>query len=369
MKSCNVKYSIILTLILLLIPCYITAETINSSIISSPSLKGRIQTTPEYVLGAGDTLQIFDYITEDNESHPKMIQEVPILPDGTAIIVPIGSVQVEGKTLSELNQYIRNEMGKTIRHPRLFVSISEARPLEIYVIGAVVRPGHYSSDIPGSIMGQSKRSGTKLDRPMMTTTDALEQSGGIKNTANIKNITLYRKKTDETFNIDLWKLMYEGDTSQDISLQSGDVIQVPEVTSNNVLSPREQREISRSTVAPAFINVQVLGAVKSPGIYQLPPESDMITALVSAGGPSKDASNNVFIARINPDGSVKKIKLKLNKTIKKAKTEEERIKLYPQDLLYVKSSPIKRFTDFASETTTTLIKGVTMAILFNMISD
>lgn len=369
MKSNYLPYIILLTLILLLIPNYTLSDTDNPSIISSPSLQGRVQTTPEYVLGAGDILQIFDYITEDNESHPKMIQEVPILPDGTAIIVPIGSIQVEGKTLSELNQYIKNEMQKTIKHPRLFVSISSARPIEIYVIGAVVRPGHYSSDMPGSIMGESKRAGTKLDRPMMTTTDALEQSGGIKNTANIKNITLYRKKTDEKFNIDLWKLMYEGDTSQDISLQSGDVIQVPEVTSNDVLSPKEQREISRSTVAPAFINVQVLGAVKTPGIYQLPPESDMITALVSAGGPSKDASNNVFIARINPDGTVKKIKLNLQKVVKKAKTEEERIKLYPQDLLFVKSSPIKKFADFATETTTGLIRGATMAVLFNMINE
>lgn len=362
--------TIIFSCLFLVFPSFSTADIDMSAHVGpTASLKGRVEASAEYVLGAGDILEVFDYITKDNETYPEVIQEVPILPDGTATIVPIGQIRAEGLTLTELNIIVKNEMGKTIRHPRIFVSVSKIRPMDVYIIGAVIRPGHYSSDSPGSLYGAPSRAGTKIGRPIMTATSALELAGGIKSTANIKNIMLYRKRTNEKFNIDLWKLLYEGDTSQDYNLQSGDVIHVPEVNNNDVLSPTEQREISRSTVAPAFINVQVLGAVNSPGIYQLPPESDMIAAIAKAGGPVKDASNNIFIARIQPDGSIKKIKLNMIKTIKKARSEEERIKLYPQDLVFVKYSPIRKFTNFATETSKSLITGASMAVLFNLFNN
>ena len=370
MRIKTIFIKVVIIALVLTISCSgIYAEVDSSGGAAGGSLKGRVQATPEYVLGAGDILEIFDYITKDNETYPQVIQQVPILPDGTAIIIPIGQIRAEGLTLNELNQLVRNEMGKTIRHPRIFVSLAKIRPMDVYVIGAVMRPGHYSSDMPGTVYGEGARSGAKVDRPMMTITSALEQAGGLKNTANVKHITLYRKRTNENYNIDLWKLLYEGDTSQDLALQSGDVISVPEVNNDSLLSPKEQREIARSTVAPAFISVQVLGAVNKPGVYQLPPESDMITALASAGGPGKNASDKIFIARINPDGSVKKIKLKLNKIVKKSRSEEERIKLYPQDLIFVKSSPLKKFADFASETTKGLIRSASLAVLFDIIQN
>ncbi|MEW5819853.1 MAG: SLBB domain-containing protein [Cyanobacteriota bacterium] len=336
---------------------------------SSTSLKGRVQASPEYVLGAGDVLEVFDYITKENETFPEVIQQVPILPDGTATIIPIGQIKAEGLTLSELNEIVRSELSKTIRHPRIYVSVSKIRPMDVYVIGAVIRPGHYSSDMPGSLYGQTSRSGNTIGRPIMTVTSALEQAGGLKTTANVKNITLYRKRTNEKYTIDLWKLLYEGDTSQDFSLQSGDVIHVSEVNSNDVLSPKEQREVARSTVAPALINVQVMGAVEKPGIYQLPPESDMVAALASAGGPLKSASNNIIIARINPDGSIKKMNLKFGKVLMKARNEEERIKLYPQDLVFVKSSPVKKFANFAGDTAKNLVQGATLAVLFKILNN
>jgi protein involved in polysaccharide export with SLBB domain len=335
------------------------------------SLKGRVQASPEYILGAGDILTIFDYVAREEGVFPEIIQEVPVLPDGTATIVPIGQVKAEGLTLSELNQLVKEELSKTIKNPRIFISISKVKPMDIYVIGAVLRPGHYSSDMPGSVYGSSStgRTGSSVGRPLMTVTSALEQAGGLKTTANVKDITLYRRSTNEKFNIDIWKLLYEGDVTQDALLQSGDVVHVPEVNADNPLSPKEQREIARSTVAPPFINVQVLGAVQKPGIFQLPPESDMIAAIAMAGGPMKNASNNIFIARINPDGTIKKIKLNMKKTIRHATTEEERIKLYPQDLVYVKYSPLKKFADFATVTTKSAIQSLSMAVLFDLIRD
>lgn len=364
----SIGFALIIAILVTITTCQAEILTSSSNSASS-SLKGRVQASPEYVLGAGDILEIFDYITKDNETYPEVIQTVPILPDGTATIIPIGQIRAEGLTLTELNEIVRNEMAKTIRHPRIFVSVSRTRPTDVYVIGAVIRPGHYSTDMPGSQMGGDGRSGKTIGRSVMTVTSALEQAGGIKNTANVKNITLVRKRTNEKYNIDLWKLLYEGDVTQDIHLQSGDVVMVPEVNSNNILSAKEQREIARSTVAPAFINVQVMGAVKNPGIYQLPPESDMIVALARAGGLIKSSSNKVIIARINPDGTIKKIKLKVKKAVRKAKTEEERIKLYPQDLVYVKSSPIRKFTNFAGETAKNVVQGVSMAILFRLLND
>lgn len=336
---------------------------------STPSLKGRVIASPEYVLGAGDILEVFDYVTKDNEVQPQVIQEVPILPDGTATIVPVGQVRAEGLTLSDLNQIIRTELSKTIRHPRIFISVAKTRPADIYIIGAVVRPGHYSSDMPGAVYGLGGRSGKTISRPIMTVTDAIEQAGGIKSTANVRAISLYRKRTNEKILIDIWKLFYEGDTSEDITLQSGDVIHVPEVNNEEMLTSREQRELSRSTISPSFINVQVLGAVKTPGIFQLPPESDFIAALASAGGPLPEASNNVIIARINPDGSIKQIKLKMKKAVINATTEEERIKLHPEDMVYVKYSTLRKFANFATETSKGFVRSMSTAILFNLISD
>jgi protein involved in polysaccharide export with SLBB domain len=366
----NISRCIFLVVVFVFLTGSIKAESLvafekNASV----GLKGSVEASPEYILGPGDVIEVYDYVTTEEGSYPKMIQQLPVLPDGTTTIVPVGVITVAGKSLRELNEEVQNELRKTIKTPRIFISVLKTRPVDFYILGAVMRPGHYSSSMPGFVYGETGRSGSMPDKHTMTVTFALEQAGGLKNTANVKNIILFRESTKEQISIDLWKLMYNGDTGQDVIVQPGDVIQVPEVNQQDILTPAEQKEIARSSIAPSFINVQVVGAVNTPGLYKLPPDSDMVTAIASAGGTAKNASRRVLVARINPDGSIKKIPVNLKDVLTSATDEEERIKLHPQDLIYVKYSPIKKFADFATDTIKNVSRSLTLAVLFDLINN
>lgn len=96
--------------------------------------------------------------------------------------------------------------------------------------------------------------------------------------------------------------------------------------------PRAAEYIFRSSPKETLIGVQLLGAVKNPGIYYIPPTTDLFKLLALAGGEN-DADLSEIIVR-KPDGSqagVYEVDIqKLMKTI-----ETKPFKLAQDDFIYV----------------------------------
>lgn len=361
------KYIIAVFVILLfLLPCFAEDLDINLPQVASV-LEASVSASNEYLIGPGDTLQVFDYITENGQTRPTLIQETIVLPDGTVNIVPVGIMNINGLTLKEVNTLVNKESLKYIKNPSLYISISKLKPINVYVTGAVVRPGSYSNKLPSTVYGAPTRVGNLTESPVLTLMTALEMAGGLENKANIRSIIIHRPMTNQTFTVDLWKMFYEEDFSQDTYLQSGDIVKVPTVQADEELSVETFKSISNATVYPALINVKILGEVHNPGFYQLPTDADLVMALAKAGGTTKFTSNNIFIARLQPDGTIKRIDIKISDAVRNADTLQQRVKVYSNDLIYVNGSNAKRVGNFILETAQGLARSFSAAVLFNVI--
>ncbi len=62
-------------------------------------------------------------------------------------------------------------------------------------------------------------------------TQAIQEAGGIKSQADIRNVEVRRENRDGNFElivVNLWELLDEGNLDKDVILQNGDVITVPQ---------------------------------------------------------------------------------------------------------------------------------------------
>jgi polysaccharide export outer membrane protein len=114
------------------------------------------------------------------------------------------------------------ELGKAQPNaqPRIVQSI------HIGVIGEVQRPGAYFLPEVVEIDGSSM-----MQQQLPTVTRAIQMAGGITEYAYVRKVQVRRQTSNRLeptiINVDLMKFLSQGDLSQDIRLQEGDVVVVP----------------------------------------------------------------------------------------------------------------------------------------------
>jgi polysaccharide biosynthesis/export protein len=185
-----------------------------------------------------------------------------------------------------------------------------SQPLNIAVVGEVNRPGTYIlSGTKPNTQSTPSALGTGI-RP--TLTQALQQAGGITQTADIRGITIRRKTNSgqlKNIALDLSKLL-DGDISQDLILQQNDTIVIPTATS---LSAAELGKRGSASFAPNEIRVTIVGEVISPGIVATTPNTTLNQAILASGGFNRRAKKkNVELIRLNPNGTMTKQTIAVN---------------------------------------------------------
>lgn len=220
----------------------------------------------------------------------KLIQEGDlrqdlILRDGDTVFVPTNT----DIKLAEATQLANANFANT-----------DARPLNIAVVGEVARPGPYRITVDN----QNK---------VPTVTRAIQQAGGITQLADIRNIEVRRPTKngpEQIINVNFWQLLKSGDLKQDIPLQEGDTVAIPLAKQIN---PNEVTELAAASFSPATITINVVGEVTRPGVVQVPPNTPLNQALLAAGGFSQKAdSGTVELIRLNPNGTVTKSTIAVN---------------------------------------------------------
>ena len=169
----------------------------------------------------------------------------------------------------------------------------------VTLVGEVARPGSYNIPI-------------EQGPPRLTT--ALQESGGIKELADLRNIVVERTTrdgTEQTINVDLWEMLEKGDIDEDLILQDGDTIVVPTAKDIN---PSEAQTLASANFAPDTITVNVVGSLEEPGAIELPPNSSLNNAILAAGGFDVRRANDdvVQLVRVNPNGTVTKRDVKID---------------------------------------------------------
>ena len=197
---------------------------------------------PDYVLGPGDgvRVQLFGKVNG--------IYELEVTRDGVLNLPEMGPLPVAGLRFSSFREELQARVGETLIGTQVSVTMGLLRRIRVFVLGDVKRPGSYV------VSGLS------------TISSALYHSGGISEVGTLRGIELKRGGR-RVATRDLYELLLSGDTSQDRRLQPGDVIFVP----------------------PVGWTVGVGGAVKRPGIYEVPAGSSVGEAVRLAGGLSPTA--------------------------------------------------------------------------------
>ncbi len=223
-----------------------------------------------------------------------------ILQDGDTILLP---------TLTQINSANSSLIAASNLGPQAI------NPPKVVVVGEVNRPGTYTLQSAGNTTNNNTQLTGSLALP--TVTSAIQAAAGIKPTADIRQIQLIRttRTGEQKISLDLFKLLQQGDTSQDLIVQEGDRLFIP-VARN--ISNQDIETISSSTLSPASIKVNVIGesGKGSIGTVDVPPNTTLNQAILIAGGFNnvRANKNEVDFIRLNPNGTVTKRLIKLNFT-------------------------------------------------------
>lgn len=281
------------------------------------------------------------------------LQQDLILQNGDTVYVP---------TTTDINLAEASQLRNASFAP------DRSQPLNITVIGEVFRPGPYTVTGSARTGEAGVPGGTGGSETPPTVTRAIQIAGGIKPLANIRNIEIRRFTStgeERTLQVDLWKLLQAGDSTQDAVLQDGDTIVVAKATEP---APEEAAQIATASFSPDTIDVNIVGEVPKPGVVKIPPNTPLNQALFAAGGFTNRAKkSSVQLVRLNPNGTVVRRKVEID--FAEGANEETNPVLYNNDVVIVGRSTLASVSDTLDTALNPLGKFLTIFSLpFNLIN-
>ena len=285
------------------------------------------QTVDRYQLSRGDRILVTVFDSEEYTG------EHQLFADGTISLPLVGSLRLQGLTLAEAEALIERRLSRVLRRPFTTVRLLEERPINLAITGEVYSPGAYTISL-----------GDAEDIP--TLTKAIQLAQGVRLTADIRNIQVLRSnpqtnQVDEVLEADLWRLLEQGDLSQNIVLEDGDSIIIPEALE---VDYSEVNVLAYANISPEAMTVNVVGEVEAPGAIQVKPSTPLHQAILSAGGFTNRArKKRVMLVRLNPDGTVleQEIEIDFSRSI----DTDVNPPLRPFDTVVVGRSNFARVTD------------------------
>ena len=222
-----------------------------------------IAVSSDYVLGAGDLLEISLYGNQSDKS------EGYIGRDGFINVPLIGPIQVAGLTYDEAKELLQQRVETELIGTSIFISLVELRSISFYILGQAYKPGKYT------VSGLS------------SVTNALFISGGVNENGSLRNISL-KRGNKEISTYDFYDFLLKGSLESDLPLKDGDVIFVPFISDK----------------------IKIGGAVNRPHLYELKDGENLKQALDFAGGFKSDVlpSSSIEISSIDDDNLTRNIK-------------------------------------------------------------
>ncbi len=292
-------------------------------------------TTRKYILGPNDIISISIYNVPDFDQ-----KKVRVQPDGRVIITPLGSISVAGLTIDELHNLLVEKYSYYLVDPQVSVNLDESKPFIVYITGAVANPGSYELSTSTSDYRyiQSTKPEISIERKTPLLSNMLVAAGGINHDADLERVEIKNNIDGRNFEINLLKLLEEGDSSQDIYLMAGDSVHVPQLPTPLAISDEKYKKYASATFSPRIVPVKVYGYVNSPGLIKLDPSDslNLNSAITSAGGYLLDsayAPKQIYLSRVDSNG-------KLVTTVVNPMSND--LILMPNDIIYVpeKSRPL-----------------------------
>ena len=219
----------------------------NENLTFEPNVN--VATPVNYRLGPGDEVII------DVWGASETTIRQTISPEGSILVSNLGPVYLNGKTVKEANNYLKQEFAKIYSgvsgsspSSQIKLTLGEIRSIQVNVMGEVVVPGTYTLSSFSSVF------------------HALYRAGGVNKIGSLRSIKVVRNG-HAIADLDVYNFIMKGKMKDDIRLQDGDVI---------IVNPYESL-------------IQILGKVKRPMFYEMKSVETVATLLRYAGGFSGDA--------------------------------------------------------------------------------
>jgi protein involved in polysaccharide export with SLBB domain len=226
-----------------------------------------LATPLNYVLGPNDQIAVNVYGVQEYSG------ELTVSPEGNVNVANVGLIRVAGLTIEAATEKIKNTMGATVYSylrsggSKISVTLSKIRTIKVTIIGAN-RPATYRLS------------------SLATVFNALYVSGGPTAFGSFREIELMRD--NKLFKkIDLYRMLLNGDQSDNVGLKDNDVIRIPSYKTR----------------------VSLQGQVKRPGIFEVLPGENFANVLAFASGftdTAYQASVKVF-AQTNKERQIKDV--------------------------------------------------------------
>lgn len=226
--------------------------------------------------------------------------------DGNFFYPYAGVIKAAGKTVEEIRSVLTRKLSRYIERVQLDVRVASYRSQRVYIVGEVNQPGiKLVKDIP------------------LTVLEAITSAGGVTTEADLRSITLSRD--DKTYNINLLALYEGGDIRQNVRLQHGDVLNVPDRQFNKIFVLGDT-------------GFSGTGAARSRSVFMNKGRMTLTEAISEAGGASRIASDPARIFIFRSDLGKPKI-YHLDAKSPDALLLGERFPLQPRDIVYIDRAP------------------------------
>ena len=239
----------------------------------------------QYVIQKGDKLTITFW------QEPELNTTTVVGQDGRLELPVIGQIQAAGLTSSQLSGRIVEQISRyRIKITQASVVITEFQSNKVYITGEVGSPGTYSFEVIPNLWR------------------TLQEAGGLLASADLEKVAIIRggEDTGAVIQVDVTKYFEQGELANLPKLQGGDTVHVPRVAS-----------VRSGNDAPSspFVSkneIYIAGEVASPGRYNLEANTDVLEALILAGGPtaSADLSDVKVLTRWQGKNGMVKVDLK-----------------------------------------------------------
>jgi polysaccharide export outer membrane protein len=269
-----------------------------------------------FTLGPGDKVEL-ELLDETNS-----ITTTIVGPDGKLYFNLLSGLDVWGLTLGQTKAFIEQELGKYMREqPRVNITLREVASKRVWLLGRFQQPGVYPMPAPMTLLEAISMSGGS-----MTFTGNREINGGPlgEDLADLKHSFIVRN--GKLLPVDFYRLLNEGDLTQNIYLQSDDFV---------YFAPAYARE------------VYVLGAVTQGRPVPYSDGLTLLGAISGAYGTVKDAYlSHVTIVR----GSLTQPQATVVNYYDIIHGRAPDVQLEPHDIVYVPFSPyryLRRYVEVA----------------------
>jgi polysaccharide export outer membrane protein len=218
--------------------------------------------------------------------------------DGTIYFPFVGRIHAAGKTVGELRDQLTSGLVRYIRNPQVDVRVLSYRGQKVQVTGQVKTPGPLSiSDVPLSLV------------------DAITRSGGTTTDADLQRVRLTRH--NQLYVLDANRMLDSGDMKQNVMLQAGDIINVPDRIDSRVF---------------------VMGEVKNPiQLTMIKGRLSIADALTQSGGILDTDANprQIFVMRGMQNNPTTPEVYRLDMTQPDSIMLSTQFQLQPMDVVYV----------------------------------